>query len=202
VKNLGLLLTLFLLTACQAKQPRAAPLSYEPSEQYPYGRANPDAPEELMQFNFMVGRNDCTEQRLNSATGDWTEAERSWDAYYFMNGYAIRDEGRSGSATNGNIRVYNAEAGEWVVTFFSAPVFSSGIWRGKKDGENIVLRQAQQAPGTDLDGYSTLTFSNISAQGFEWTGEWISEDGSVVFPFWRIQCQKFAMSSSINSFTG
>jgi len=53
-----------------------------------------------------------------------------------------------------------------------------------------VLRQPQKAPGTDFDGYSTVTFSNVSAEGFDWSGEWISEDGSLVYPFWRIQCQQ------------
>jgi len=62
------------------------------------------------------------------------------------------------------------------------------------DGENLVLRQPQKAPGTDFDGFSTLTFSDVSAQGFDWIGEWISEDGSVVFLFWRTQCRKVATS--------
>lgn len=192
MKILNLLLLMVLLTACQANLPRVASSFYEPSEQYPFGRANPDAPPELAQFRFMVGRNDCSEQRLNNATGDWVAAKRSWDGYYFMNGFAIRDEGRSGASTNANIRVYDTATQEWVVSFFSAPAYSSGTWRGKMEGEKLVLRQPQKAPGTDFDGFSTLSFSNISAQGFDWVGEWISEDGSLVFPFWRIQCQKVA----------
>jgi len=78
--------------------------------------------------------------------------------------------------------------------FFSAPAYSSSTWRGKMDGENLVLRQPQKAPGTDFGGFSTLTFSDVSAQGFDWVGEWISEDGSVVFLFWRTQCRKVATS--------
>ena len=194
MKNLNLLLLMAYLTACQAAVPRAASQSYEPGDQYPFGRANPDAPPETEQFRFMVGRNDCSQSRLDNATGDWVDGKRSWDAYYFMNGFAIRDEGRSGATTNGNIRVYDAATDEWVVTFFTAPAYSSGTWRGKMEGENLVLRQPQKAPGTDFDGFSTLTFSNISPRGFDWVGEWISEDGSVVFPFWRIQCQKVAAS--------
>ena len=192
MKILNLLLLMVLLTACQANLPRAASLPYEPNELYPFGRANPDAPAELAQFHFMIGRNDCAEQRLNNATGEWVDATRSWDASYYMNGFAVRDAGQSGSATNGNIRVFDTATGEWVVTFFSSPTYSSGIWRGKMEGEKMVLRQPQKAPGTDFDGFGTLTFSNISAQGFDWTGEWISADGSIVFPFWRIQCQKLA----------
>lgn len=51
------------------------------------------APVELAQSHFMIGRNDCSEQRFNSATGEWVDSVRSWDACYYMNGFAIRDEG-------------------------------------------------------------------------------------------------------------
>ncbi len=185
-----LLMISLLLTACQLSEPRPAALLYEPSARHPFGRPNPQAPPELAQFDFMVGENDCVEQRIDNGTGEWIDGVRSWDAYYYMNGFAIRDSGKSGATTNGNIRIYDAAAKEWVVTFFSAPAYSSGAWRGKLEGSNIVLRQAQKAPGTNFDGFSTLTFFNVSDRGFDWTGEWVSEDGSVVFPFWRIQCQK------------
>ena len=190
----SLLLIVLSLAACQTDPLRPAPLQYEPSARYPFGRANPEAPPELAQFDFMIGMNDCVEQRINNATGEWVEGVRSWDAYYFMNGFAIRDSGKSGASTNSNIRVYDASAGEWAVTFYSAPAYGSGTWRGKMEDGNMVLRQAQKAPGTDFDGFSVLTFSNVSDRGFDWSGEWISEDGTVVFPFWRIQCQNVARS--------
>jgi hypothetical protein len=75
------------------------------------------------------------------------------------------------------------------------PVFSTGVWTGNMEGDNMVLKQPQKAPGTDLDGISRLTFSNISESGFDWSGEWVSEDGSVTFPFWRISCQKLESAS-------
>ncbi len=188
----NLLLLVLFLAACQASPQRPASLQYEPSPQHPFGRANPDAPPELAQFDFLVGMNDCVEQRINNATGEWVEGVRSWDAHYYMNGFAIRDSGMSGAITNSNIRVYDTASGEWAVTFFSTPAYSSGTWRGNMEDGNMVLRQAQKAPGTDFDGFSTLTFSNVSDRGFDWSGEWVSEDGSVVFPFWRIQCRKAA----------
>jgi hypothetical protein len=72
--------------------------------------------------------------------------------------------------------------------FFSAPAYSSGSWRGKTEAENLVLRQPQKALGTDLDGFSILTFAGVSAQGLDWVREWVGEDGSVVFPLGRTQC--------------
>ena len=50
------------------------------------------------------------------------------------------------------------------------------------------------AEGTNFNKISTLIFSNVSAQGFDWLGQRISDNGSVVFPFWRTQCQKVATS--------
>ena len=79
-----------------------------------------------------------------------------------MNGYAIRDTGRSGAATNGNIRLFDALEKQWKVSFFSMPSYGSGVWTGGMEGENMVLKQPQKAPGTDFDGFSRLTFSNIS----------------------------------------
>ena len=166
------LLPVVLLTACQVGMTITSSESYEPNEQHPFGRQNPEAPAELAQFEFMVGRNNCVEQRLDNASGEWVDGSRSWDGHYFMNGFAIRDGGQSGVATNSNIRIYDEASSEWVVTFFSVPTYSSGTWRGKMESEEMVLKQPQKAPGTDIDGFSTLTFSNISLQGFDWTGAW------------------------------
>jgi len=169
---------------------RAGVLEFEPSEAYPFGRPNPEAPPELAQFHFMVGKNDCTEERRNGQADEWLSDRRTWDARYFLNGFAILDSGRSGGASNGNLRLFDTGTGQWHVHFFSMPNYGSGIWSGGMEGENMVLRQPQKAPGTDVDGVSRLTFSNISEQGFDWTGEWVSTDGSFVFPFWRIRCRK------------
>ncbi len=190
MKNSLLILFVVPLIACQIDASRELTQLYDPNDEYPFGRKNPAAPVELSQFHFMVGQNDCEEQRLNNVSGEWVAGIRSWDAHYYMNGYAIRDGGASATSTNGNIRIFDPSEKQWNVTFFSMPAYSSGVWKGVKEGGNIVLKQAQKAPGTDFDGFSTLTFSNISAAGFDWSGEWISEDGSVVFPFWRVQCRK------------
>jgi len=193
IKLVPLLLVLPALLAGGAMAADAARSNadeYEPNAEFPYGRPNPAAPAELSQFAFIVGANDCTEERLNQASGEWVAGERTWDAYYYINGYAIRDTGRSGNTSNGNIRIYDANLGQWKVHFFSMPVYGTGIWTGGMEGDEMILRLPQKAPGTDLDGFSTLTFSNISVDGFDWVGEWISGDGEIVFPFWSISCHK------------
>ncbi len=181
-----------MLSSCQNNISRPQALSYEPNDSYPFGRLNPEAPRETSQFSFMIGQNNCSEERLNSASGHWDSGTRTWDAKYTMNGFAILDSGMSGSSTNGNMRVFDAESGQWKVTFFSMPTYGSSVWSGGVEGENIVLKQPQLAPGTDFEGNSTLTFSNISTNGFDWLGAWVSLDGSTVFPFWRISCTKIS----------
>ncbi len=184
------LMTLLFLSSSALATPREAAATYDPSPSHPWGRPNPDAPPAIADFRFMIGNNDCTEQRRNNSNGEWIEGERTWDARYTMNGHAIIDSGRSGASANANIRAFDADAGEWVVTFFSMPGYASGIWRGRRVDERIVLKQAMKAPGSGIDGFSTLTFSNISDEAFDWDGTWVSADGSIEYPFWRIRCRK------------
>ena len=176
---------------------REGGFEYEPSAAHPFGRPNPAAPPELADFAFMIGRNDCTDSRRQPNSDDWVEGERTWDAQYTMNGFAIIDTGGSGGAANGNMRVYDPATSQWQVTFFSMPAYSSGVWAGGRvdapdtaAGYVLVLKQDIPAPGTQFAGDSTLTFSEISDSGFEWRGEWISKDGSVIYPFRRISCRK------------
>lgn len=65
----------------QAAEPRAGAQPYDPSPEYPYGRPNPDAPPQLSQFHFMVGRNDCKDEVFNPSTEQWLEGQRTQRQY-------------------------------------------------------------------------------------------------------------------------
>jgi len=135
-----------------------------------------------------IGRNDCSEEKRNNATSEWNPAEnRIWDASWYMNGLAIRDWGTTGGGYTGNIRVFDTASGQWHVTYFSMPRYGSGVWSGGVEGANMVLTAPQKAPN-GMDGVSRLTFHDITPGGFKWKGEWVSADGTVVYPFWRIEC--------------
>ena len=41
-----------------------------------------------------------------------------------------------------------------------------------------------------MDGFYRLTFSDINSEGYQWAGEWVSKDETVVFPTWKISCTK------------
>ena len=189
-RHFFLTLFIFTLNSCQLTPVRPGAMPYEPSAAFPFGRPNPNAPTELQQFAFLIGNNDCSEERLDGASGEWIPGVRIWDAHYYLNGNAIRDGGRSGSSTNGNIRIYDPATEQWHVTYFSTPVYGSGTWKGKLIDNRIELEQPQLAPGTTIEGINRLTFYNISSSSFDWRGEWVSLDGSQVFPYWRVSCEK------------
>lgn len=139
-------LLIVLLTACTTPPVGGSRLSHDPSSRYPFGRQNPEAPPETAQFAFMIGHNDCQEERLINATGEWISGRRSWDTSSYLDGFAIRDSGSAGSGTNGNVRIFDPATGQWHVTFFSIPVYGSGVWRGCMVEDRIELERPQKAP--------------------------------------------------------
>ncbi len=187
MRFLSLVLLLPMMTIAADRQNSSR---FDPSYEHPHGLINPDAPPETAEFAFMVGRNDCVEEKRDPQSGEWAEpTNRIWDAAWYMNGYAIRDWGTTAGGQTGNIRIFDPKTGQWHVTFFSAPGYGTGTWKGGKQDDDIVLSLPQQAPN-GMDGESRLTFSGISSSSFNWLGEWVSADGSVAYPFWRIRCTK------------
>ncbi|OJJ22196.1 hypothetical protein BKI52_09155 [marine bacterium AO1-C] len=163
---------------------------YEPSKKYPFGRPNPTAPKEITQFAFMVGQCDCVDSiRLVPGDPKWTIMKSTWDGKYIMNGTAIQDGGPNGRFNPLNIRIYDEKQQKWVVTYFTTPKYGSGVWKGKKEGNKMIMRQASTSPN-GRKGENRLTFYNISKNGFSWKGEFVSEDGTVAYAFWKIQCTK------------
>ena len=164
--------------------------AYAPSKAHPFGRPNPKAPKEITQFAFIVGQCDCIDSiRLVPGDPKWTIMKSTWDGKYIMNGTAIQDGGPNDRFNPLNIRVYDPKQQKWIVTYFSTPRYSSGVWKGKKEGKTMVMRKPTTSP-TGHKGENRLTFYNISDKGFSWKGEFVSEDGKIVYAFWKIQCTK------------
>ena len=157
-----------------------------------YGSPNPDAPDQIGDYAELIGTHQCSSaQRAPDETFP-DPIQAKWRFKYIFDGHAVQDETWKEDGTyTSSIRQYNPDSSAWMVTYFAsgpgAP--SPPTWQGSRDGNEIVLRRSQKSPN-GLDGISRLTFSNISEGGFEWIGEWVSLDGSVVFPFWRIGCTK------------
>ena len=191
IRVFGIIALVFLATTNFAQEGMPN-FEYEPNDEHPYGRLNPDAPPETEQFAFMIGEHLCTD-RLRNAEGEWVEQQKIWTGRYYLNGHAIRDDTWRSAASTSNIRAYDADSEEWVVTFFSAPgAGSAAEWRGNQEADAMVVRQPQTAPN-GTEGVSRLTFSDISDEGFEWKGEFVAAEGTdqeFVFEFWSSSCKK------------
>jgi len=169
---------------------KAQDLQYDPSPEYPYGRPNPDAPSALNDWLPLRGSNECRSV-VRNPDGSWQDTLRMvWNFKYIMNGTAVQDEvfianGRYA----GSLRQYNADSSRWYVSFYSSsslPPYPH--WTGNKNEDgNIVLFRDQAAP-SGQPGKSRLTFSAINDSSFTWSGDWVSESGQTVYPFWKIFC--------------
>ena len=150
-------------------------------------RAHPDAPDELQQFAFFVGEFECAD-RQRGPDGEWREFPAIWNASYFLNGFGIQDKYYAPGFQTSNIRIYDANEEVWKVTFFLAPGYSSGVWIGEKQGEDIVLEQTSTNPD-GANSVSRLTFYDIERGGFEWKAETIV-DGGEPTKSWTSSCKR------------
>ncbi len=178
-------------TEAAAQQDATAPAAivgdYEPSPAYPFGRLNPDAPPETAQFAFMLGAHDCTDRIFNQQNGTWKEVTKIWNGRSFLNGHAIRDDTwRSDGVYTSNIRKYDVQAGQWIVTFFSNGNAAPSVWEGGiEDGVMVVRRDGEgpQGPFT-----ARLSFPEVSETGFEWKMDILA--GGQVLPWRTSSCTK------------
>ncbi len=165
---------------------------YEPSNDFPYGRPNPDAPSALQDYKDLIGSCDCFSTRRNP-DGTWSDKEpMSWRFKYIMNGTAIQDETlKEGGIHSGSIRQFNSDSSKWYVHYYSNRSASKTLstWEGGQKADSLVLYRNQKAPNGS-DGFYRIVFSNISNQGFNWVGAWVDPTETIVFPTWKIKCRK------------
>lgn len=166
---------------------------YEPSDAHPFGRLNPEAPPQTADFAPLIGECNCKSVN-RKADGTWSpdSVDMIWRFKYFMNGTAVQDETlKADGRHSSSIRQYSADSARWYVTYFSSSTASPSppVWSGNKKGDDIVLYRPQPSPN-GRDGYYRLTFTDISESGYNWRGEWVSTDETIVFPTWLIFCKR------------
>lgn len=185
--TLSLLVAFFISSAIYAQY------DYIVSDKLPFGKANPEAPQQVRDFEPLIGICQC-KSTTRKQDGTWNEPEDIiWSWKYILNGMGVQDETlKPDGSHSGSIRQYIADSSRWYVHWYSskAPSTSFPTWEGnKKDNGNIVLYREQKAPN-GMDGYYRLTFYDISKAGFNWIGEWVDKSEKVVFPTWKIECTK------------
>lgn len=165
---------------------------YDPSDQHPFGQLNPEAPEQVAEYKYLIGESRCKSvSRL--AGGNWSKdsVDMIWRFKYFLNGTSVIDETlKADGKHSSSIRQYNPDSAQWYVTYFSTAASPSpGIWSGGVKDNKIVLYRPQKAPN-GTDGFYKITFSDIARTGFNWKGEWVDPTEQVKFPTWLIYCRK------------
>lgn len=188
----GMMLTLVFPLISSVMVMAQMEFPYEVSAANAYGQPHPEAPEALKDFAPMIGQRVCVSQNRNP-DGTWQDTVHMyWTFKYIMNGMAIQDETlKEDGAHAGSIRQYDPDSSRWYVHYYSSnsPSGSLPFWTGKKEEGKIVLYRPQKAPN-GMDGDSRLTFYNMSKNGYDWVGEWVSQDRTIAYPFWRISCKR------------
>jgi hypothetical protein len=165
---------------------------YEISQEFPFGRPNPNAPEQIKDFEPMIGLCNCKSETRNQ-DGTWAEpVDMIWKFKYIMNGMAVQDETLKTDGTYaGSIRQYIADSSKWYVHYYSSKSPSTILpaWEGNKIDDKIILYREQKAPN-GTEGFYRLTFYDISNYGYKWIGEWVNKDESIIYPTWKIECIK------------
>lgn len=188
-----LLLTvlLFILTLT-IKAQEDKNISYEVSDEFPYGRLNPGAPLQTADYAPLIGLSDCKSVSRN-ADRTWAEpVNMTWKWKYILNGMGVQDETlKDDGRHSGSIRQYSQDSARWYVHYYSSAAISTtlSVWEGNKKDGDIVLYREQNAPN-GMEGFYRLTFSDINDQGFNWVGEWVDKTEKIVFPTWKIHCTR------------
>ncbi len=175
-----------------------AQYNYEPNDEFPFGRLNPDAPKETADYASMIGKCNCKSENRNP-DGTWNKAiDMTWTWKYIMNGMGVQDlTNKSDGKHSGSIRQFNADSSRWYVHYYSSPFATNTLstWEGNKKDDKIVLYKEQKAPN-GMEGYYRLTFYDMSETGYKWVGEWVDKAETIVYPTWKISCTKLNSKKS------
>ncbi len=175
---------------------------YEPSSVFPFGQINPDAPKELKDFAPLIGECDCKSiRRVNNIWND--SVSMVWRFKYIMNGMAIQDEVISENGKHGgSIRQFSKDSLRWYVHYYSSGFLYNQlpVWEGNRVNDSTIVLLKDQISPNGAEGNYRIIFSDISLNGFNWIGEWVSKDESIVYPIWKIFCKKKTLSGyKVNS---
>ncbi|NNE99827.1 MAG: hypothetical protein HKN25_12470 [Pyrinomonadaceae bacterium] len=158
------------------------PIEYEASPAYPFGRLNPNAPIETKQLEFLIGEFDCEDKIFSPRNKKWFRMDTVRKAEYVLNGYAIQDKNWTSLSSTSNIRAFDPKTKQWHITYFRTLPYSSAVWKGGKEGENMVF-QLEKEKTT-----SRLTFFDIGQDGYSWKAENVTGGKAVMN--WIFKCER------------
>lgn len=187
-----ILVALVSLSFSQQITAQESNYSYSASDSLPFGSLNPDAPNELKDYNELIGICDCKSTTRKKDETWAAPVDMQWTFKYIMNGTAIQDETLKSDGTySGSIRQFNTDSLQWYVHYYSsqnvAPILAS--WKGRQRENEIVLLKKQKSPN-GTEGFYKIRFYDISENGFNWLGAWTSQEEDFIYETWKIECRK------------
>ena len=188
MKKISLLTIIVLISFSTFSQ-----YEFEISKENPFGKLNPEAPKQTADYEKLIGECDCKSER-RKPDGKWAKpVDMVWRWKYIMNGKAVQDETlKADKIHSGSLRQFSKDSLKWFVHYYASnsPASKLSTWEGnKKEDGTIVLYMPQKAPN-GTDGFSRLTYYEITDNGYKWKGEWVDKTEKIVFPFWRITCTR------------
>jgi len=163
-------------------------------KEHPFGQANPEAPEQIKDFQPLIGVCNC-KSYTSKQDGTWSEpVDMTWEWKYIMNGMAAQDQTlKMDGGHSGSIRQNNTKNNTWYVHYYSTSGVPNQLpaWERGKVNNDIVLFKEQKAPN-GFDGFYKIIFSDMTEKGFNWLGTWVDqkENKTISFPLWKIECVK------------
>jgi hypothetical protein len=162
-----------------------------------FGRPNPNAPEALCRFAFLIGRWRC-EAKLRSANGELQTFQATWLGRFILDGYAIADEYRMTGfcgeliVLGMNFRTYDAAKQIWNIKWLNA---LAGTWVDlgpedlggvQFDGQSVTYAFKEPVAA---HAYTRATYTDISKTHFTWRGE-KSKDGETWSEFMIVEAYR------------
>lgn len=192
----GLLVAFVLCSMVPAQLAKENSQAMQRNE-HKYGKPNPNAPQELSKFAFLVGKW-RSEAKLKQQDGTWEDLRALWEGRYILDGYAIADEYRMTTLAGEllvlgiNIRTYDAKKKAWNLKWLNA---LAGTWTdlGPEELGGVVadakaISYLMKEPVAQ-HAFTRATYTNISADHFTWRGD-RSNDGKTWDEFLVIELDR------------
>ncbi len=139
--------------------------AHEPSPAQPFGRLNPDAPDAVAAYDFMVGRWDCVDTVFAQGAEPTIERRRVHGQHY-LNGYGYINHTYAESGVGVMTYLYDDANAAWVVDYTAAPNFAASRWTTVDIGEEGAI--AIETPG-QADGVTVRSvFHKVTENSFDW----------------------------------
>lgn len=163
-----------------------------------YGKPNPNAPKEISQFAFLIGKWRC-DAKIKGENGTWQLFQATWIGRYILDGYVIADEFRMTDSSGKlvmlgqNYRSYSSDRRSWIMKWHEA---LTSTWLDLGPAELGGVRVSDTSitfkghfPPNEIH---RMTYSNISEDHFTWKGERSLDGGNTWADMMVIEAHRIA----------